>query len=69
MSPREVLKARIAELADIAEQRFPDGVRANELLSDIRVYLAACGATVAPRKTQEGVSAGTLEDARRVYGA
>lgn len=67
MSPREVLKARIAELADIAEQQFPDGARANELLSDIRVYLAACGATAPARKSQQGVSAGTREDAARLY--
>lgn len=67
MSPREVLKARIAELADIAEQRFPDGARANELLADIRVYLAACGATAPARREQPGVSAGTLDQARRLY--
>ena len=67
MSPREVLLDRIAQLDEQARAAKPDGDQVNHLLSDIRVYFAAVGATHCPPARVNGVSPGTLEDARKVY--
>lgn len=67
MSPREVLLDRIAKLAEQAREVRPDGDQVNTLLSDIRVYFAAVGATHCPPARQKGVSAGTREEAARLY--
>jgi hypothetical protein len=67
MTPREALRDRIARLGELAESERPDGDQVNELLSGIRVYFAAIGATHRPRPPHEGVSAGTLEQARSLY--
>jgi hypothetical protein len=69
MSPRETLLDRIDKLRELAEEHQPAAAQANELLADIRVYFAAVGATHCPRKPQPGVSAGTLEEARKFYGS
>jgi len=69
MSPREVLLDRIAQLEAQANAAQPDGDTVNALLSDIRVYFAAVGATHCPPARHNGVSSGTLDDARRLYAA
>ena len=68
MSPRECLLDRIDQLRAPADApgQF-DAREADKLLSDIRVYRAACGVTHCPRPPQPGVSAGTREDAARLY--
>lgn len=68
MSPRECLIDRIDQLRQQATAERPDGDEVNRLLADVRVYFAAVGATHCPPARQQGVSAGTLDDARRVYG-
>lgn len=67
MSPREVLLDRIAKLEEQAREASPDGDQVNALLGEIRVYFAAVGATHCPPARQDGVSAGTLEQARSLY--
>lgn len=67
MSPREVLLDRLAQLRGQAEADRPDGDEVNRLLADVRVYFAAVGATHCPPARQQGVSSGTLDDARRLY--
>lgn len=68
MSPRECLLDRIDQLRDEALREKPDGDHVNRLLADIRVYMAGAGATHCPPARQQGVSAGTREEAERVYG-
>lgn len=67
MSPRECLLDRIDQLRAQAAADRPDGDIVNKLISDIRVYFAGVGATHCPPARQEGVSAGTLEQARSLY--
>jgi len=67
MSPRECLLDRIDQLRALAESERIDGDQVNVLLSDIRVFFAGVGATHCPRAPQAGVSAGTMDQARRVY--
>lgn len=68
MSPRETLLDRIDQLRALAVQPQLDAGQAEHLVSEIRVYLAASGATHCPRPPQEGVSTGTIDEARRLYG-
>lgn len=67
MSPRENLLDRIDKLRTLAEAGRADGAQVNDLLTEIRVYFAGVGATHCPPARQPGVSAGTREDAERVY--
>lgn len=69
MSPRETLLDRIAQLRILAETDRPDADEVNRLLTDCRVYFAAVGVTHCPPARQPGVSAGTFDEARRIYGA
>lgn len=66
MSPKDTLLDRIDKLRDLAELPHPDGDKVNALLADIRTYFAACGA-VHREKKQNGLSAGTYEQARDLY--
>lgn len=68
MSPRETLLDRIDQLRELAAAPKLDAEQADHLLGEIRVYLAASGATHCPRPPQEGVSIGTFDQARRLYG-
>lgn len=68
MSPRENLLDRIDQLRELATTDRPDAETINDLISDIRAYFAGIGATHCPPARQPGVSAGTREDAERLYG-
>lgn len=68
MSPRENLLDRIDQLRELATTDRPDAKTINGLISDIRAYFAGIGATHCPPARQEGVSAGTLVEAQRIYG-
>lgn len=68
MSPRENLKAAIRSLDELvdAHDQVPQEA-AEDAIKEIRVYLAACVVTRCPR-VQPGVSVGTFDEARRLYG-
>jgi hypothetical protein len=58
---------RIAKLETQARQSRPDTELVQSLIGDIRVYFAAVGATYCPPATNPGVSAGSRDQAEKVY--
>ena len=68
MSPRERLLNQISQLEEQAREAKPDGGIVNKLLSGIRGDFATVGAAHCPPARVNGVSPGTLDDARKLYG-